>query len=262
MVFVARLLATATVLVIVTRLAERAGPYLASVLITLPLFAAPSFYFLMHEVPAGFIAEAASYAFGGTGAVLAFTAAYIRAARRFSLPGCLACGAAGWLTLALPMRLLPLDLGVALIWCLCGVLVVRLAAIPVDVHGAAVSVRAGWPLLLARATVAGAATASVSLLGALLGPQTTGLLVSYPITLTVSAWLLHLQFGGAFAAATLAATQRTLVSYSSYCLALALLAPHLAIEHAFWLALGISALTALGMVVVGAVARRRRLRQS
>lgn len=255
--FLGKLATTMVLTVAISRVAERAGPFLASVIITLPIFAGPSFFFLMYEQPPEFIARGALYAFAGAGPVLAFTAGYIRASRNLGLIASLAGGAAAWAVLALPMRLLPFDLLVAFAWIAAGIIAARLFRRPFELHGRPTAPPARWAHLLGRATIAGFAVATVATIGGLLGPETTGLVVSFPLTMSVSVWLLHRQYGGEFAAATLAATQRTLLSYASFCLVLSLLAGVLAIELAFWSAIGMSVVSALGLAAVGQRARRR-----
>lgn len=255
--FLGKLATTAVLTVVISRVAERAGPFLASVIITLPIFAGPSFFFLMFEQTPQFIARGALYAFAGTGPVLAFTSGYIWASRRGGLAPSLTAGALSWLLLALPMRLLPFDLTLAFLWAATGAAIAFAFRRRFDLHSRPTAAPARWAHLFGRSLVAGIAVATVATVGGLLGPETTGLVVSFPLTMSVSVWLLHRQYGGEFAAATLASTQRTLPSYASFCLALALLAAHLPVQPAFWSALGISVISAIGLALFGQRARRR-----
>ena len=74
--------ATAGVIVTAGRLAQRAGPVLTSVLITLPVNAGPGFFFIALEQEAEFVRAGALTAFSVTGAVLLFCTAWVHAARR------------------------------------------------------------------------------------------------------------------------------------------------------------------------------------
>ena len=255
--FLGKLATTAALTVAISRVAERTGPFLASVLITLPIFAGPSFFFLMFEQSPDFIARGALYAFAGAGPVLAFTAGYIQASRGASLAGCLLAGALAWFAVALPMRLLPFDLTIAVLWALLGAAIAFAFRRRFDLHARPTAPPARWAHLLGRAGIAGLAVATVATVGGLLGPETTGLVVSFPLTMTASVWLLYRQYGGEFAAATLASTQRTLPSYASFCLALALLAEALPVQTAFWCALGVSVVSATVLALLGRRARRR-----
>lgn len=256
--FLGKLATTAALVVAISRVAERAGPFLASVIITLPIFAGPSFFFLMFAEPPAFIARGALYAFAGAGPVLGFTAGYIHASRRLGLVSSLMTGTLVWLLLAVPMRLLPFDLAIALLWAALGVSIAFAFQRRFDLHSRPTAPPARWLHLIGRASIAGLAVALVATVGGLLGPETTGLVVSFPLTMTVSIWLLHRQYGGEFAAATLASTQRTLPSYASFCLTLALLAEHLPIQAAFWSALGVSVVSATLLALLGQRAQRRR----
>ena len=240
----ARLLATAVLIVLVARVAERAGPFVASTILTLPLFAGPSYFFLMFEVSTQFLATSVLYAFAGTGPVLAFTVGVVNVIHRFGLLAGLAVGAVFWLLLAFPLQWLVLDLPLALGWCAAGVLLVFAFRRPVDLHARPIAGRSAWGPLLLRSLVAGVAVATVSILATFLGPEVTGIVVAFPLTLSVSAWLVYKQYGAQFAAAMLTATQRTLPSYAVFCLGLHLLTPVLGAPLGFTFALAASVISA------------------
>jgi uncharacterized membrane protein (GlpM family) len=255
-VFLVRLAATAVLIISVVRVAERAGPFLASTILTLPLFAGPSYFFLMFDVSGAFIAESALYAFAGTGAVLAFTTGFILAVRRVGLLPSLIAGTAGWAVLALPMHVLGIEPWSAWLACALGVAVAYCLRRPLDLHGTPGVTAARWRSLILRALVAGAAVAAVSAFGKLLGPRLTGILVTFPLTLTVSTWMVYRHHGPEFAAAVLAATQRTLPSYASFCLLLSLLADRMDVRVAFASALLGSVICAIALATYGVRAQR------
>ena len=232
--FLVKLVATALVVVAVSRIAERSGPFLASIVLTLPLFAGPAYFFMMFELPARFVAQSTLYAFAGTGPVLLFTVGFIHAVRRFGLGMSLLAGSLAWATIAIPLRLLPISWPLACAWVIVGVVVVLIGKREFDLRSPPKSPQANPRALWFRAGVAGTGVASVATLGALMGPETTGVIVSFPITLSVTMWMMERQYGAEFAAATLTSTQRTMTSYSSFCLVLALLSERVpSIEWAF-----------------------------
>ena len=239
-----RLFATAVLIVVVARVAERAGPFVASTILTLPLFAGPSYFFLMFEVSAQFLATSVLYAFAGTGPVLAFTAGVVNVIHRFGLLAGLATGAELWMLAAFPLQWMVLDLPLALGWCAAGVALVFAFRRPVDVHAKPMAGRSGWRPLVLRSLVAGVAVAAVSIMATFLGPEVTGIVVSFPLTLSVSTWLVYKQYGPHFAAAMLTATQRTLPSYAVFCLGLHLLTPQIGASLGFMCALAASAVSA------------------
>lgn len=255
-VFVGRLLATATLVITVARVAERAGPFLASTILTLPLFAGPAYFFLMYEVPPQFLSTSALVAFAGTGAVLAFTAGFIQACRRFGLAVSLCVGALGWLVLALPVQWVDAGLLTGLGFCAVGALIAYCLRRPLDLHERPRAGPARWSPLVFRSLVAGLAVACVSAVGNLLGPMVTGLLVTFPLTLSVSVWMAHRQYGAEFAAAMLAATQRTLPTFATFCVVFAQTVTTLPVPWGFWVALLASALCAGGLAVFAARAGR------
>ena len=239
-----RLFATALLIVLVARVAERAGPFVASTILTLPLFAGPSYFFLMFEVSAEFLSRSVLYAFAGMGPVLAFTAGVVVVITRFGLLAGLAAGTLLWVLLALPLQWVALTLPLAALWCAVGVAAVVGLRRKVDMHARPPGGRSSWGPLLLRSLVAGLAVAIVSVLGAYLGPELTGIVVAFPLTLSVSAWLVYKQYGPQFAAAMLTATQRTLPSYGVFCLGLHLLTPLTGAQVGFGLAIAASALSA------------------
>jgi hypothetical protein len=258
LVFVGRLCATAVLIIIVTRVAQGAGPFLASTILTLPLFAGPSYFFLMSEVSGAFIAQSALVAFAGTGAVLLFTAGYILSVRRFGLALGLCCATVLWALLALPLQIFEITLTRAIVFCALGALVVRVLSVPLDLYKLPSTEKFVWTPLILRSLVAGVAVASVSAAGSFLGPQLTGVLVTFPITLSVSAWMVYRQYGAEFSAAVMSATQRTLPTYSSFCLALALLCDVVSPGTAFVCALLVSAASASALAWFG-LRRRAQL---
>ncbi|MEM7405399.1 MAG: hypothetical protein AAF458_08915 [Pseudomonadota bacterium] len=252
LVFVGRLLATAALVITVARIAERAGPFFASTILTLPLFAGPAYFFLMYEVPAEFLATSALVAFAGTGAVLAFTAGFIQACRRVGLVLSLFAGAASWVVLAAPVQWVEASLSAGVAFCAAGALIAYLLRRPFDLHERPRAGPARWPSLVFRSLVAGVAVALVSAVATLLGPMVTGLLVTFPLTLSVSVWMAYTQYGSEFAAAMLAATQRTLPTFATFCVVFSQTVAVLPVPWGFWVALLASALCASGLALFAA----------
>ena len=117
------------------------------------------------------------------------------------------------------------------------------------------------PLLL-RSLVAGTAVALVSVLGSFLGPELTGIVVAFPLTLSVSAWLVYKQYGATFAAAMLTATQRTLPSYGVFCIGLHVFASELGGPVAFTIGISGSVVSAGLLAWYGLRVSRARIEQS
>ena len=217
-------LATAAVIVAAGRLAQRAGPVLTSVLITLPVNAGPGFFFIALQQDAAFVSSGALTAFAITGAVLLFCTAWVHTARYGGFLLSLAAAVAAWTAWALFTRALPDTVPWAVAGAGCGALLAWLLRRRGLVRPGSAKAAAGWGFVTARGVVAGLAVASVATASPWLGPVWSGFLLGFPTTLTASAWMLYGHYGRDFTAATLNAAQPSMVVYASFCLALHLLA--------------------------------------
>ena len=81
--FFAKALITAVVLFIISLVSERLGPFMASVLLTLPMNARPDYFFLSLEFSSEFLSEGALENLATTGGIMVFTGCYIQSIRRF-----------------------------------------------------------------------------------------------------------------------------------------------------------------------------------
>ena len=111
--------------------------------------------------------------------------------------------------------------------------------------------------LLFHASLAGLMVATVSVSGGWLGPVLSGLALGFPITFSAGIWVLHRDYGGDFAAATMAAMPRSMVSFLAFALTLHLLSGPLTAIHALGLALVASLVVAGGLALL-VQARRPR----
>lgn len=248
-------LATATVIVLAGRLAQRVGPVLTSVLITLPVNAGPGFFFIALEQDADFVHAGALTAFAVTGAVLLYCTAWVHAARHAGFLLSLAAAVSAWTAWALATEALPDQLAYAFAAAGGGALlawVLRRRDIGPPPRAAA---PAGWGFVMVRGLAAGIVVASVATASPWLGPVWSGFLLGFPTTLTASAWMLYGHYGREFTAATLNAAQPSMVVYASFCLALHLFAGPLTAVGAVGAALAVAAALAACLAVV--LARRR-----
>ncbi len=249
-------LATAAVIVAAGRLAQRAGPVLTSVLITLPVNAGPGFFFIALEQDAAFVHDGALTAFAVTGAVLMFCTAWVHVARFGGFLPSLAAAVAAWACWAALTKLLPATLPWAFATVGGGVLLAWVLRRRGLVRPSGGRVAAGWGFVIVRGAVAGLVVASVATASPWLGPVWSGFLLGFPTMLAASGWMLYGHYGREFTAATLNAAQPSMVVYSSFCLALHLLAGPLPATTAVLVAFaGAGAFAALLALVL---ARRRR----
>ena len=77
--FTGKAMATALVLFLVSRIAEKLGPFMASVLMAMPMNAGPDYFFDNLGVSPQFLSKGALMSFAATGGVLVFTGFYIQA---------------------------------------------------------------------------------------------------------------------------------------------------------------------------------------
>ncbi len=246
--FAWKTLVTAALVVAASRVAERAGPVMASILITLPFNAGPGFFFLALDQPAAFISAGALYGLAAAGPVLVFSAVYVRLSRAVGFALSIAAAAVAWLVAAAPAHWLAIDLAAAFGYVAAGVVIALALRRPVDLRPPpASSGRAAWGLIVTRALAAGIVVASVATAGGHLGPELSGLALGFPATFSATAWMLYRLYGREFTAATIFWAQRGLASYVGFCLVLHLAAGALPPMAAFALAIAGSIAIAAGL---------------
>ncbi len=249
--------ATALVIVATGRIARSAGPVLTSVAMSLPVNAAPGFFFVSLALDEAFVAEGALHALAAAGAVLIYLGTFARVARFGSFPLALLAGLAAWSLAAWPILGMELDFWRALACVAAGAgfaaLVGRRSAGP----GAAVSAPASWRYLLGRAAVAGAAIAAIATAAPFIGPALAGLLLSFPITLSTTGWALSGHYGLDFVAAAFASARKAMSLYVLFCAILLGLLEVRALDGPLAVVAAFAAVAALGAVFALAYSRLR-----
>jgi hypothetical protein len=209
-----------------TLVGRRWGPGIAGILVGQPVVAGPILFITYLQHGAGFASAAAGSSLLGLVSLAAFAVIFAQAARRVRWPVALA---AGWtVVLALDAALsaavrLSLAVSVAI------TLAATVAAMTLMPR--AETEFGGRPTLLpppswdlpARAAATGLLVLAVTTASGALGPHWTGLLAPFPTALSVMAAFTHAQRGAAEAARTLAGAVLSLISFSVFCLAAALL---------------------------------------
>ena len=216
-----KLVVTAGFVVFATWTAERAGPVVAAMVVTLPVSAGPSYVFLSFDHDPQFIAASALASLISNAGTVLFCTVYSVAAQSRGLAFSLSAALAVWTTVVLAARFLGFGLpgilalnaasllvGLPIVW--------RLRRAPVRQF-----VRR-WYDIPARAAMVAALVGTVVGLSSRLGPATTGTLALFPIVLVSVSLILHHRLGGPGTAAILA---NSIPGLAGYCLAL--LALHL-----------------------------------
>lgn len=248
---VARMAATALVVMLVSWAAGRFGPLIGGALAGLPMTLGPGFFFLIAEAPAGFVSQAAAYALLSLCATQLFLLAYIATARAGRPWLSLVAAILAWLLFASLLRLLPAQpfLGIALfalVTLFCWRLSRRFTQ-PVEPGKGG----GGVGLLLVRGLLAGLLVAAVTTASAWLGSAGSGLLLAFPIGYTVVSVTLHQTLGTARAIATLRSALLGTVSLAGFCLVMALAVLQWSAAAAFAAALAASAAITLGLLAFG-----------
>lgn len=218
-----KVIAAGGIIVATGRLARSAGPVLTSVLIALPVNAAPGLFFVALALDTGFVTQGVLYSMAGAGAVLVYLTVFVQAARLENFYIALPIGLMGWVAAAWAISLVELCVMSALLCVVGGVAVAVLFERRLPGNILAVQSPAGWRFLLIRGGVAGVVIVSISTFAGDLGPVLAGLLLSFPTTLSTTGWTLNGHYGLDFVAATYSSARKALSLYVLFCLVLLVL---------------------------------------
>jgi hypothetical protein len=222
--FLLKMSVTMAVVLAAARVARLAGPFIASIVMSLPVTAGPGFFFLSLAEPPDFVAEGAMFGLATVGGTIVYSIIFVEASRRFGFALSLALAIGGWTAVSVLVRALPVSLPLALASGALGAMLSWLMRRPHDFAGLPPAARGQrWHLWL-RGAVAGLAVAAIATLGDWLGPALAGMALGFPTAYTATAWVMNASFGLRFAAAVMASTQVGIFIYASFCLALNLLA--------------------------------------
>jgi hypothetical protein len=243
--FLVRLIATACVVLVVTVIVGRLGPRVGGVVAGLPIVVGPGLAFIALDETPAYLVEAAGFVLVSLVATQAFMFAYAQAARTLRPAASLLAAIAAWLgviaILAFPtFHPLVAALLFALAAFASAYVLRRTEADP-----ATPPVQDGWTSLLLRAGLAGIMVGAISLGAQALGPRIAGLLLAYPVGMTVIAVTIHQRHGAPAVIGTLAAAALGTLSIGAFALAVALLTSPLGAAPALLLALGASLLVSL-----------------
>jgi hypothetical protein len=242
----------AAFVVIATKTAERAGSLVGAMIATLPILAAPSYFFLALEHDKAFIADSALASLVVNAVTTIFALTYAALASRFGFVLSLGAALGCWFGLAALLRGLPwttasataLNVGVFAFSLWVAHHLKRVAMPPA---------RPQWYDVPLRAVMVGLLVAVIVGLSDRLGPTVTGMLAAFPIVLVSLILILHPRIGGAAAASVMADTIFGLISFSLCCLTARLLVPPLGSALGLSLALAMS----VGANLVILAVRRR-----
>lgn len=247
--FVFRLVATGAVVLGVTLAVGRLGATAGGMLAGLPIVIGPGLVFLSLDESPGFVAETATFALLSLCATQSFMLAYLMAARRVSPAPAVSLAFAAWLGTALILANFATGPVVALALFAMSVILARAVGKRMRVPGVAVQSRDTMSALLLRAGLAGVLVGAITAASSRLGPQNSGLLIAYPVGMTVIAASVHLRYGAAKVIDTLYATALGTTSIAAFCFVVALTAQRLGSPLALVLGFAASFLLTIALLV-------------
>ncbi|ADP19998.1 putative membrane protein 91 (plasmid) [Achromobacter xylosoxidans A8] len=251
----ARMAATAFVVVGVAMTVGRFGPVIGGALAGLPIVLGPGFLFLLMQAPPGFASNAAIYSLFSLSATQIFLLAYIIAAERAGPLVSLLGAVAAWGAATALFRLLPPQalVGIALFAVVTAITRKRGATF---VRGTIKRARAdNIGLLLLRGILAGLLVAGVTAAANQLGATASGLLLAFPIGYTVLSITIHEEFGAQAATATLHSAIFGTISLAGFCAVLAIAIPNMPVAWAFVFAVAVSLVITVALILISRFAR-------
>jgi hypothetical protein len=237
---VAKMIASAALVIGASLVVERAGPLIGAMIATLPLSAGPNYVYLAMEHGSAFLAESALASLVANAATGLFAAAYAALAQKRGLAASLGGAYAVWLAVVLLAHRLDWTLAAliaanALVYA--GAIAATrrfLAARPLAPAG-----RRWWDLPL-RALAVMALVATVVLAGRFIGPGAAGVTALVPIVFTSLVFILHDRIGGPATAAVIAHSLPGMVGFTVAVIVLAVTVVPLGAAAALSLALLVS----------------------
>jgi hypothetical protein len=252
-----KLIITAGFVVLASWTAERAGPLVGAMVVTLPVAAGPAYVFLALDHDSDFIAASALTSLVSNAATIVFCAVYSTLAQSRGRMVSLCLAFAAWVAFVTLLR----PLGATLPAAFAVNVVVILVCAPIGWrlrHAAMPPVIRRWYDVPLRAGMVATLVATVVTLSVQLGPATTGILALIPIVMISLILLLHRRLGGPAMAAILANSIPGLVGFCFALVSLHLLAPRTGTAPALAAALAVSIGWNLILFAVSRYARLRR----
>lgn len=212
--FVAKILATAAVVITAARTAERAGPFFGAIIACLPVSAGPSYVLLSLKASDGFIADSALASAATSAGAALYLAAYVVLGPRTGVVATLASALGIWLASAVAIR--------AIHWTALSVLVLNAVAyglaflltLRLEQTQPITRSERRWFDLPLMAAMVGLLVAGVTTLSAVLGPALTGIAAVFPVTFSSLGLIVHSRLGGRVVAATMAGAIRAMPGFS------------------------------------------------
>ncbi|WP_050526289.1 hypothetical protein [Pseudorhodobacter aquimaris] len=243
-----RVFATAGIVIGITLSVERLGPKIGGALAGLPIVIGPAFFFIVRDHSIEFSANAAAASLISLAATQAFLLAYIFVAAR-SRAAILAATLA-WAVCAWGLSWVAPSPWTGLLIFLPAMIAVRILSRRFVRPFTPGRAKGTLTLLVIRGVAAGLLVAGVTAASWQLGPVWAGLLISYPVGLTVISMTIHHRSGADMVISTLRAVMLGVLSPVAFTFVLAVLLEPLGPVLAFALALIAGVLATSGLILV------------
>jgi hypothetical protein len=192
-----KMIATASVVVTASLVAEKTGPLIAAMVATLPVSAGPIYFFLALDHDAAFISTALLGSMGSNFATTAFSFIYVFAAQRFGMAASLAIAFAAWAPVLIGFRFVGLDITPTMILVLLLFPAAHFLAKPYLAARPKNLGKLAWYAIPVRALFVALLVATVTTLSTIIGPEWSGFFATFPVVLSTLIIFLHPRFGGA-----------------------------------------------------------------
>ncbi len=220
-----KMLASATVVVLATVTAEKAGAFWAALIASLPVAAGPIYVMLALDHDAAFLSESAIGSMAATAATTVYMLVLALLCPRLPVVVAIPFGLLVWLAVAVAIRMLIWDIVSAAAFT-AGAMIMCMA-LTVD-ERRWLAPKAGarqWYDIPLRAMLVATLVALVTSFSHALGSQATGYAAVFPIAMTSLALILHLRQGGRAVAAVMASSFLPMLGFVLALMALHVVAP-------------------------------------
>lgn len=249
-VLVAKLVATAAVVIGVSVAVGRMGPRLGGILAGTPIILGPGYFFMLQERSTDFLQAAALSTLHALIATLVFAICFVLAAGRFGIFTSLALATSSWIPASLLFSLLPGGVWGGLLVYGLVLLIAEMIRRRLNLEQTVVVARSGWFDLLLRGLLAGILVSIATTVAAQSGPFLSGILVGFPVGLFTIGWTLYERYGPDVARATVSMAQKGMLSLVAFAVALALTVETLPPMVTFATSLLASIAVSLGIFVI------------
>ncbi|QCO55435.1 hypothetical protein EOK75_06470 [Pseudorhodobacter turbinis] len=243
-----RVLSTAGIVIGITLAVERLGPKIGGALAGLPIVIGPAFFFIVRDHSVAFSANAAAASLISLTATQAFLIGYIAVAAKSR--AAIFAATLAWVVCAWVLSWIPPSPWTGLLIFLPAMIAVRFCSRRFLRPFTPGRARGTLTLLVVRGVAAGLLVAGVTAASWRLGSVWAGLLISYPIGLTVIAMTIHHRSGAAMVISTLRAVILGVLSPVAFTFVLAVLLEPLGAVLSFFLALIAGVLATAGLINV------------